>query len=156
MCSGLLIASNTRWRGASKTRVRRISHSDGVVTAKLSLFTALPTGMSLLLCFEFLQVRVQTIEALLPDGPISLRPLGHFLERRRVEPAGPPLGITSPDDQPCAFENTQVLRDGRHAHRERLRQFGDRALTRREAAENRTPGGVGERGERGAQLIDCH
>ena len=49
MCSGLCMASKTRWRGASKTRVKWISRSDGVVTLNVSLLAVPLTAMGGLL-----------------------------------------------------------------------------------------------------------
>src|SRR6185436_2736386 len=103
-CSGLLIASNTRWRGASNRRVIRISRSDGVVTLKVSLFATRPPTMFLLLRFEMLQVGVQAIEPLFPDGAVALGPLGDLLERRRLQAAWPPLRFPSTRDQTGALE----------------------------------------------------
>src|SRR5436309_3073082 len=92
MCSGLVIASKSRWRGASKSRVKRISRSDGVVTLKLTLLAARLTAMFFLLRFELVQIGIEAIETLFPDRAIALGPVGHVLERPRLEPAGPPLG----------------------------------------------------------------
>src|SRR5687768_11772404 len=126
MCSGLVMASKTRRRGASNSRVRPISRSEGVVTLKVSLFAALLTGMSFLLRFELLQIGLEAIEPLFPDRAIALRPFGHFFQRCRFEPAGPPLRLAPPDDQSSPLEDAQVFGDGGHAHLERLGQFGDR------------------------------
>src|SRR5258708_34972154 len=76
-CSGWVIASKTRRRGASKTRVMTISRSVGVVTVRAELVLALLAGMLLLLLFQFLlfqlvQIVVQTIEALLPETAVVL------------------------------------------------------------------------------------
>src|SRR6185436_15674301 len=108
--------------------VSRISRSDGVVTVNVWLFAALPTTMMLLLRFHLLQVVLEPIEPLLPDVPVALGPISHFLERCRLDPAGPPLRLTPPGDEPGALEHAQMLRDRRHAHVEELGQFGDRTL----------------------------
>src|SRR6266545_2985239 len=125
MCSGLLIASNTRWRGASNRRVIRISRSDGVVTVKVSLFAALLTAMFLLLRFELLPIGIEPIATLFPDRAIAVGPVGHLPERARLGPAGPRLRRPSSRDQSRSFEHAQVLRDGGETHVERLGQFGD-------------------------------
>ena len=62
-----------RSRGASNTRVVTISRS-------AALLLALLAAMLLLLVFQFTQIVVQTIEALLPEAAIVLRPVGDFLE----------------------------------------------------------------------------
>src|SRR5688500_2348181 len=137
-CSGFVIASKTSSRGASKSRVRTISRSDGVDAANVLLFAACVTAMFLLLggalrvppdfwlqCF---QVAVQTIEALLPERPVTLRPLRDVLDRGSLETARPPLGVAAPADETGPLQHAQVLRDGRHAHVERLGQLCDRAF----------------------------
>src|SRR6202171_4878659 len=73
MCSGSVQAWKTRSRGASNTRVKTISRSAALVLALLA-------AMLLLLVFQFTQIIVQTIEALLPETAIVLRPVGDFLE----------------------------------------------------------------------------
>src|SRR5688500_9371454 len=108
-CSGLVIASNTSRRGASNRRVMRISTSDGVVTWKVSLFATRATTMCFLLRLQFQQIGLEPIEALLPDVPVGLRPLGHVLERLRMDPARPPLRLAAADDQPGPFQHAQVL-----------------------------------------------
>src|SRR5687767_5522984 len=107
-CSGFVMASNTRRLGASNRRVSTISRSDGVVALKVSLFATMPAAMFLLLGCKFLQVGFETIETLFPDDAVPLGPVRHFLERRRFEAARPPLGLASPDDEPCALEYAQV------------------------------------------------
>src|SRR5262249_29434965 len=90
-CSGLVIASYTRWRGASKRRVRVISRSEGVVTLKVSLFATRLAGMVPLLrfrglCpFQFLKVAVEAIETCFPDMAIAFGPVGDFLEWSRFD-----------------------------------------------------------------------
>src|SRR5437773_5993753 len=159
MCSGLLIASNTRLRGASNRRVSWMSRSDGVVTLKLSLFATRFTAISLLLRFELPQVGIEAIETLFPDRAVALGPRGDFLERSRLEPAGPPLGLASTRDQARPFEHPQMLRDRGQTDLERSGQLGDRALPRDESRENRAAGGIRQGRERRAQLvwvIWCH
>src|SRR5437660_12210294 len=125
MCSHELCASNTRSRGASNTRVVTISRSDGVVTVSLlplPPIALLPSSSSSSSSsLEFLQVLVQPVVALLPEAPIPLGPVRDLFERPRLEPGGPPLPLPAPGDQPGQLEHLQMLRDGGHAHLERLR-----------------------------------
>src|ERR1700734_3478130 len=83
-CVGFVYASNTIRRGASTTRVTSISRSDGVVNDVVcraaSVFFAVT--MTLLLCLHVLEIRVQSLVALVPELPIALGPLRHFLEWR--------------------------------------------------------------------------
>src|SRR5262245_53549006 len=146
-CSGLVMASNTSCRGASNTRVSVISVSDGVVLWKVLLFAAL-TGMTLLLGFEFLQIRVKSIEACFPDVTVAFGPLGHFLQGRCLDAAWPPLGFASASDKAGSFEHSEVLRDGWKGHVERLGKLSNRPLPGGECGENRSPGRVGKRGKR--------
>src|SRR5712691_3119059 len=110
-CSAVVIASKTRVRAASNRCVNRISRSDGVVTLKLSLFATRLTAMFFLLRFELPQVGIEAIETLFPDRAIALGPVGHFLERPHLEPAGPPLGLASARDQARPFEHAKMLGD---------------------------------------------
>jgi hypothetical protein len=66
-----------------------------------------------------------------------------------------PLGIAAPLDQSAALKHLEVLRDGRKARLKRRGKFRDRHLADREAGENRPPGGIGERGKRGAEPSDA-
>src|SRR5262245_17209983 len=150
------MASNTRRAGASNRRVRTISRSEGVVTLKVSLFAARTAGMSLLLRFQVLQVHLELVEASLPDVAIALRPLGDLLERARLDPAGPPLGLAALGDEARALQHAQVLGDAGQAHVERLRQLRDRALALGQARQDGPPGGIGEGGERGAEGVGRH
>src|SRR5262245_48061564 len=149
-CSGSVQALKTRLRGASKTRVMTSTRSAGSVAVLLL------AAMFLLLLLQFAQIIVQTIETLLPDAPILLQPVGGVLEWTRLEPAGPPLRLTTAGDQAGALQHLEVLGDGGQAHREGRGQLHDRDLTRGEAGEDRAPGGVGEGGEGGAEAIGRH
>src|ERR1700676_3476419 len=91
-CSGLVHASKTRRRGASKTRVKTISRSDGVVTVKALLFFA---TMFLLLLLHFQQILIETLKTLVKETAIVLHPASDVLERSGLEPAGPPLGFAA-------------------------------------------------------------
>src|SRR3954471_10831581 len=107
MCSGLLIASKTRRRGASNRRVMRISRSGGVVTLKVSLFLAACTAMSLLLGLQRLQIVLEPIEPRLPHRPVALGPLRNLLERRSLETAGTPLRVAAAADQAGPLQHAE-------------------------------------------------
>src|SRR5829696_3064594 len=156
MCSGLVMASNTSARGASKSRVMRISRSDGVVTVKVALFAAVLAGMSLLLVFQLLQVGVESIETGFPDRAVPLGPVGNVLEGRRLDPARAPLRFPAAGDEPGALEHAQVLRDGRHAHLEGLGELGHGALAGREPGQDGPAGRVGESRKRGTEVVSVH
>src|ERR1043166_4208190 len=67
---------HTSSRGASNTRVAAISRS--LVVA------ALAAAMLLLLFFQFAEVVVEAIEALLPKLFVAIDPVGRVLQRRRL------------------------------------------------------------------------
>src|SRR5712692_9744976 len=92
-CFGSVHTLNTSSRDASKTRVMTSIRSDGSVAG---LFLS---AMFLLLVLKFVQVIVQTIEALVPERAIVLHPVGDVLERARLQPAGPPLRLAAARDQ---------------------------------------------------------
>src|SRR4051812_39652214 len=104
------MASNTRARGASKRRERRISSGEGVVTSKVSLFAARLPTMTLLLCLQSLQIAVEPIEPPLPELAVALGPVHDLLERCRLQPAVTPLRLAPPGDQASALQHRQVLR----------------------------------------------
>src|SRR5256885_7711226 len=91
MCAGSVQAWNTISRGASKTRV---------ITISAASLAALLADILLLLLFEFLQTFVQPVEALLPRPPVMIHPVGNFFQWRRLQPAGPPLRLPAPRNQP--------------------------------------------------------
>src|SRR6266516_2968804 len=152
MCSHEVCASNTRSRGASKTRVMTISRSEGVVTVSL-LLPLSPIALPLSSTLELLQVPVQPVVALFPEPAIPLDPLRDIPERTSLEPGGPPLPLPAPGDQPGPLEDLQVLGDRRQAHLERRRQLGHRGLPSREPREDRPPRGIRQRRERPVQLV---
>src|SRR5688572_11367710 len=105
MCSGLLMASQTRCRGASNRRVIVMARSEGIVIAKVSLFAARLAGMFHLLAgFEGFQVAVEAVEPLLPERAVPLGERRHVLQRPRLEPARPPLRFAAARHEPGAFE----------------------------------------------------
>src|SRR5271155_5199905 len=110
-CVGLVIACHTSSRGASRIRVKTISRS-AVLSAGLLFVSA----MMLLLFFQFLQIGVEAIQALLPDNSILFHPIRNLLKRLGFQAAGTPLRLAPPRDQPSPLEHFQVLRDRGHAH----------------------------------------
>jgi hypothetical protein len=69
-----------------------------------------------------------------------------------------PLGQDQPTagDQPGAFEHLEVLRHGPQADRELFGQLVHRRLAARKPREDGPSRRIGERGEGGAELVDCH
>src|SRR5439155_20712718 len=116
--------------GKRAVRMRRVLPLSSVSTLKLSLFATRFTAISLLLRFELLQVGIEAIETLFPDRAVALGPRGDFLERSRLEPAGPPLGLASTHDQARPFEHPQIIRYSGQTGLERSGQPCERSLPR--------------------------
>src|SRR6187397_757965 len=94
-CSGFVIASNTSSMGASNRRVSMISRSEGVVVLNVSLLAARLTGMAFLPGLEVLKDGVEAVQPSLPHVAIPVGPLGHLLQGRGLQAAGPPLGVAA-------------------------------------------------------------
>src|SRR6185436_7851897 len=116
--SAFVIASNTRRRGASNTRVIKISVSDGSVTSSFPLPRF--SDMTVLLFLELFEQVVEFQEARFPHLAVALEPVGRLAKRRHDEPARAPLCVATPRDEPCPLQHLDVLRDGRLAHGEWL------------------------------------
>src|SRR2546427_6757881 len=112
-CFGSVHTLNRSSLGASKTRV-------GTSSCSFSFVAVFPVAMLLLLVLHVTQIVIQTVKALRPEPPVAFGPVGNVLERTCLEPAGPPLRLVSPRDQPRALQRLKVLGDGRHADREWL------------------------------------
>ena len=112
--------------------------------------------MFLLLAFQFAKIVAETIEALLPETAIALRPIGDVLERTCREAAGPPLRLMPARDEVCAFEHLQVFGDSRQAHVERFGQLRHGSRAGNQAREDGASSGISEGGESGGQLIRGH
>src|SRR5450432_4234568 len=101
-CCGSVHASQTRSRGASNTRVIKISRSEVSSTGMLL------ADMFLLLFLQLAQVFSEAIESLLPDFTVFFHPVGNILEARRFQPARPPLRLAPARDQPRSFEHLKM------------------------------------------------
>src|SRR5918992_6148009 len=97
--SGSVHALNTSSRGASKMRSMTSSCSagstPGLFPGVMLLLLCFLVVILLLLCLNLAQVIVQTVEALVPETPIVLQPVGDVLEGTRLEPAGTPLRLAA-------------------------------------------------------------
>src|SRR5438445_618309 len=145
---GPLIASR------SSTVSKRCVMVSFVLAPCASNTTAMSTsgGMRLKLA----EVAVEAVEALLPEAPIALDPVGDLPQALGLEPAGPPLRVAAPRDQAGVLEHLEVLRDRGKAHGEGLRELGDGRLAGGQTGEDRPPRGIGDRGERRAQRVGRH
>src|SRR5438270_6284052 len=128
-----------------------MSYSDlGIVVVSLAFIACL------LLFDHCLQNLVEALEALVPKAPVFPHPIRRLLEAATFEAAGSPLRASALGDQAGALQHLQVFADTREAEVERLGQFRDRCLALGETCQDRSPGGVGEGCERGAELISFH
>src|SRR5271170_6827040 len=127
--SGLVQASKTRWRGASKTRIIATSRSLGVVTFKVPLFFigALPPCAStfFLLCFKFLQHAIEALEIAFPNASVPFDPDFELLQRRGAQCINPALRIHAHVHQSSVAEHAQMLRDLRLAQPEAVNHVAD-------------------------------
>src|SRR4051794_942396 len=130
---GSVHSRQTRSRGAARTRVT-VRPSRGSLTEPL----------------------LHRVEAVLPEGAVGLEPLGRVAQRRAAQARRPKLRAAPALDEAGALEHPQVLRDRLKGHRERRGELVDRRLALDEPREDRPPGRIGERGERGAELVDGH
>src|SRR5437763_15291964 len=116
-CSASVQAANTTSRGASKTRVTVSSCPDALLApSSLARIPFSPRSPRL----DPGQIFVQAVEAFLPEAAVILDPIGGIPERRRFEPARPPLRLAPARNEAGMLQHLQMLRDGRQAHRERL------------------------------------
>src|SRR5271163_2769053 len=127
--SGLVQASKTRWRGASKTRIIATSRSLGVVTFKVPLFFigALPPCAStfFLLCFKFLQHAIEALEIAFPNASVPFDPDFELLQRRGAQCINAALRIHAHVHQSSVAEHAQMLRDLRLTEAQAMDHIAD-------------------------------
>src|SRR5271155_1571079 len=127
--SGLVQASNTRCRGASKTRVIVTSRSLGVVTFSVPLFFigALPHCAStfFLLRFQLLQHAIQPLEIGFPNAPVSFDPHFQLFQWRRAQRINPALRVHANIHQSRVAEHAQMFRDLRLAQAQAMNHVAD-------------------------------
>jgi hypothetical protein len=70
---------------------------------------------------QFVQVRVESIEAVLQGVPVRTDPFRNVLEPLRLQPTQVLACFSTTGDQTGAFKNLEMLRDPRLSHRKRLR-----------------------------------
>src|ERR1700722_12786231 len=114
MCSALLHALNTSWRGAAKLRDTTSACGFGFVL--ISCTRAIAASFFLLEGFE---VIAQPVEPMLPLGAAGIDPLFDEAQRARLDPARPDAADLFRHHEPGAFEHGEVLHHRRKRHRER-------------------------------------
>src|SRR5215470_14782646 len=110
-CAASVQTLKTRLRGASYSRSRTSTRAAGATDAASLLPVMLRT-----LALQLAEIVAQAIQALLPEAPVMLEPIGHVLEGRGLEPAGPTLRRPSALDQPGALQHLQMLGDAGKTH----------------------------------------
>src|SRR4029453_12605362 len=153
--SGLVHASNTMRAGPLKVRVTTSSRSDFRSTVvrffmrvgSLSLFASI----DLLLPFQFLNNRVQLVEACVPALAVPLDPCRLFLQSAQAELAGPHAPDLLRGDEPRLLQDADVLLHARESHVELLGKVRDRSVGTPELLQNAPAGRIRERGERGIE-----
>ena len=102
---------------------------------------------------QYSEIVVEAIEPLFPEPAIFLEPVVGFLERARLDPAGPHLRVAAARDQAGALEHLQMLGDRRQAHVERLGELQHRRFAEREPRKDGAPRRVGKGREGGAEAV---
>src|ERR1700754_2255766 len=92
----------------------------GTWTWSLLRFCAAASPIFLVLFFlQLLEVVVEAVEALLPELAVGFDPAGDLPQGLRLDLAGAALRIAAARDEPCVFQDLQMLRDVRQRHVER-------------------------------------
>src|SRR5277367_4105054 len=147
--SGLVQASKTRWRGASKTRIIATSRSLGVVTFKVPLFFigALPPCASTfsLLRFQLTKHAIEALEIGFPDAPVSFDPDFQLFQRRGAQCINAALRIHAHVHQSSVAEHAQVFRDLRLAQPEAMNHVADRSRAIAQQLDDLETIGLGQR-----------
>src|ERR1700674_479519 len=110
----------------------------------------------LLLRLQLVQVFVQAVEALVPEAAIVVEPVVNVLQRRRLDPAGPPLRRAAARDQAGALQYFKMLGDGGKGHVEGFGELGHRGFSQGEPREDGSARRVGKSRKRDAETIACH
>src|SRR4026209_2331212 len=153
--SGLVHASNTMRAGPLMVRVTTSSRPDfrsAVVRFFMGVGSLSPlASIDLLLPFQFLDNRVQLVEACVPELAVPLDPGRLFLQSAQAEPAGPHAPDLLRGHEPRLLQDADVLLHARQGHVELPGKVRDRSVCTAELLQNAASGGVRERGERGIE-----
>src|SRR5262245_16256962 len=149
-CSGLVDASQTNRRGASKRRLMTIVGFPG------SIATLVFPVTFRLLCLHLVQVGVEAFERLLPEAAVLARPDRDLFQRLRVESADAEAPVASLLNQPRPLEVGEVLRHRLLRHAEGPREVRDRRRSARQTLEDRTASRICDGGQCCAQRIHNH
>jgi hypothetical protein len=92
-------------------------------------------------------VRIEAVEAVLPNGSGVLGPCGDLDQRLRTQLAWPPLPISAATDETRVLKDLQMTGDGREADREGFGQLEHGCLTVGQPTHDRAPRDVRQGGE---------
>src|SRR4051794_21024091 len=112
---------------------------------------SLLTFIDFLFPFQFLDNRVQRVEARAPQLAVPLDPCRLFLQCASAELAGPHATDLRRGDEARLLQDADVLLHPREGHVELVGEIGDRSVRTPELLQNPAPRGVRERGERGIE-----
>src|SRR5919198_1307805 len=98
------------------------------------------------LAFEFLEIRVQPLEALLPEAAVVLEPARGGGGGVGLEPAARRAALSGTPHQARPLQHAQVLGNGRPGDREGLGQVADGAVAVGEPGQDGAARGVAEGG----------
>src|SRR6266403_4681211 len=136
--SGLVKASKTNVRGASKVRVITISRSPRVVSLRfpafvmaslLSLRLRLPANLFFLFGFHVVEQRVESLEVAFPYSPVAVEPGFQLLQWRGAQGIDAALGVHTNVHESGFAEHAEMLGDLRLAETEFIDHVSDRART---------------------------
>src|SRR5262249_18779193 len=155
-CFGLVNAAKSNSGGASNMRVPMIERAS---LSRSILFSSAMSGLPLVLFSFGLQcpeVVIEPVETLLPETAVFFEPVVRFLERARIDAAGPHLGVAAARDQACTLEHFEMLGNGGKAHLERFGELEHRAFPECELRQNCAPCWIGECSESRAEAVSGH
>src|SRR5436190_7992117 len=144
--SGFVHASNTMRAGPLKVRVTTSSRSDFRSTVVRFFMwvgsLSLLASIDLLLPFQFLDNRIQLVEACVPALAVPLDPCRLFLQSAQAEFAGPHAPDLLRGDEPRLLQDADVLLHAGQGHVERLGKVRDRSVCTSQPLQNAASGGV--------------
>src|ERR1700712_3348756 len=102
---------------------------------------------------QFLEVVVEAVEAVVPQGAVFGEPGVDGHQRLGLELARAPLCVAAARDEAGVFEDLEMLGDAGKGDVERLGKLRHRTLAEREFGEDGAPGGIGEGLEGRTKLV---
>src|SRR3546814_15987641 len=113
--SGWLHTLKTSARGAARVRVLTRTRSSGLAPlgpsgrGAASGLAAIVVSFLGVLHLQLVEIVLQPVEALLPELPIALQPARGILQRRGIQPAGPPLRLAQIGSASCREDGDSTV-----------------------------------------------